>query len=299
MELRALQQFIHLAESLHFGQTSEALHVSPSTLSRTIQRLEQEAKIILFERDNRSVTLTEAGKAYLLFARNTLDGWQDFKQQTQSDSNALSGQLKLFCSVTASYSHLPPILDKLHQAHPSIDIKLETGDASLAIQKVINSEVDVALSAKPNHLPTNIAFSSFDQIPISLIGPNFDCAVGMELNKAKPDWQSLPFILAEGGLTRQRAEQWFRALHIKPNVYATVSGHEAIVSMVALGLGIGLAPDIVIANSPVRERIQRLEAGLDITPFELGVCARNKHLLNPLVKAFWQQATNDNEPSPS
>ena len=61
MDLRNLELFLHLADSLHFGKSADAMAVSPSTLSRAIQRLEQEVGCPLFERDNRSVTLTAAG----------------------------------------------------------------------------------------------------------------------------------------------------------------------------------------------------------------------------------------------
>ena len=42
MDLRDLKTFLHLAESRHFGRSARAMHVSPSTLSRQIQRLEEE-----------------------------------------------------------------------------------------------------------------------------------------------------------------------------------------------------------------------------------------------------------------
>ena len=58
MDLRDLKLFLHLAESCHFGRTARAMHVSPSTLSRQIQRLEEDVGHALFLRDNRTVTLT-------------------------------------------------------------------------------------------------------------------------------------------------------------------------------------------------------------------------------------------------
>ena len=62
MDLRDLKTFLHLAESRHFGRSARAMHVSPSTLSRQIQRLEEDLGQPLFVRDNRTVTLTEAGE---------------------------------------------------------------------------------------------------------------------------------------------------------------------------------------------------------------------------------------------
>jgi LysR family positive regulator for ilvC len=57
MDFRSLQLFKHLATTLHFGDTASAMYVSPSTLSRVIQRLEEECGCELFARDNRSVAL--------------------------------------------------------------------------------------------------------------------------------------------------------------------------------------------------------------------------------------------------
>ncbi|MEQ4583852.1 MAG: LysR family transcriptional regulator, partial [Pantoea agglomerans] len=50
MDLRDLKLFLHLAESCHFGRTARAMHVSPSTLSRQIQRLEEDVGHALFLR---------------------------------------------------------------------------------------------------------------------------------------------------------------------------------------------------------------------------------------------------------
>lgn len=72
MDLRALKLFLHLTESCHFGRTARAMHVSPSTLSRQIQRLEDNVGHLLFLRDNRTVTLTEAGKHLRKFAQQIL-----------------------------------------------------------------------------------------------------------------------------------------------------------------------------------------------------------------------------------
>ncbi|WP_143871503.1 HTH-type transcriptional activator IlvY [Catenovulum sediminis] len=290
MELKSLKCFIHLAETLHFAKTAEAMHTSAPTLSRQIKKLEEEAGCVLLERDNRSVALTEAGFQFLSFARQTLDNWQQFQKHTQKSVHELKGQLKVFCSVTACYSHIPPILARLNQKHPNIEILLETGAASLAMNKIIQGEVDIALSARPDNMPNNIAFHSIDRISMSLIGPAIECDVQQKLTVEQPDWQAIPFIIADSGFTRTRSDKWFRAHHIKPNIYARVAGHEAIVSMVALGCGIGLAPDIVIQNSPVRDKVTTIDAGADIEPFELGVCCLQKHLVEPLVAAFWQEA---------
>ena len=61
MDFKSMKMFVHLTQTLHFGKTAEANHVSTSTLSRVVQRLEDEVGCSLLHRDNRSVVLTEAG----------------------------------------------------------------------------------------------------------------------------------------------------------------------------------------------------------------------------------------------
>jgi len=74
MDVRQLRQFVHLAEALHFGRASAAANVSPSALSRSIRQFEAEVGAVLFDRDNRSVTLTRQGVAFLAWTRDVLAG---------------------------------------------------------------------------------------------------------------------------------------------------------------------------------------------------------------------------------
>jgi len=290
MDLRDLKLFLHLAESRHFGRSARAMHVSPSTLSRQIQRLEEDLGQALFLRDNRTVTLTDAGERLRQFAQHTLLQYQQLRHAIGQNGPSLSGELRLFCSVTAAYSHLPPILDRFRAEHPLVEIKLTTGDAADAVEKVQSNEADLAIAGRPETLPTSIDFTPLGYIPLVLIAPALSCPVRSQATQEDPDWSQIPFILPEQGPARRRIDLWFRRHRIaNPLIYATVSGHEAIVSMVALGCGIALLPDVVLENSPepVRNRVLVLENVESVSPFELGVCVQKKRLNEPLIDAFW------------
>ena len=116
---------------MHFGRTAAAYHISPSTLSRSIQRLEQELGSQLLIRDNRSVLLTGEGKKLLAYADQQLAQYETLKQSLNQSQKELSGSLNIYCSVTASYSYLPALLEKFRRTHPNIDINLDTGDAAM------------------------------------------------------------------------------------------------------------------------------------------------------------------------
>ncbi len=292
MDLRDLKVFLHLAESCHFGHSARAMHVSPSTLSRQIQRLEEDIGQPLFLRDNRTVTLTEAGEQLRQFARQTLLQYQQMCQHLNQHNPSLSGELKLFCSVTAAYSHLPPVLDRFRAAHPLVEIKLTTGDAADALTKVQSGAADLAIAGRPESLPASIAFHPQGLIPLVMIAPALPCTVRSQATEPQPDWTKIPFIIPDQGPARRRIDLWFRQRRLaNPQIYATVSGHEAIVPMVALGCGIALLPDVVLENSPepVRNRILVLENVERVAPLELGICVQKKRLSEPLIDAFWNQ----------
>lgn len=283
MDSRLLRQFLNLAEALHFGKASEASHVSPSALSRSIQQLEAEVGAPLFIRDKRSVALTHEGRLFLPYAREALTEWDAIRNTLMAEADELHGEVSMYCSVTASYSFLFEILSAFRRDHPHIEIKLHTGDPELAITRVLTGEEDIAIGARPEVLPNGLAFRPITTSPLVFIAGK---------DHPLPDsrnWAATPMILSESGLARSRVDAWFRARGVQPSIYAQVAGNEAIVSMVSLGFGIGVVPRIVLDNSPLVDNIRILDIRPKLKAYEVGLFALNKKLKNPVIKAFWSQ----------
>lgn len=291
MNTRVLQQFVHLADSLHFGRASETSHISPSALSRSIQQLETEVGVMLFERDNRTVSLTRAGELFLTYARDSLTQWDVIRNALMAGADELHGQISMYCSVTASYSFLFDILSEFRRDHPRIEIKLHTGDPELAIAHVLSGAEDIAIGARPDPLPNGLAFKPIAISPLVFIAAR-DHREAERLARGSPDpgqWTQMPMILSESGLARRRVDAWFRALGIAPAIYAQVAGNEAIVSMVSLGFGIGVVPRIVLDNSPLVEKIRVLKVRPELKAYDVGLFTLQKKLKSPLIEAFWSQ----------
>lgn len=289
MDLRNLELFLHLAESLHFARTADAMAVSPSTLSRAIQRLEQEVGCPLLERDNRTAALTPAGMRLKEFAQHLLEEWQKLRMELKHADEPLQGRLKVYCSVTASYFLLPDILGNVQSRYPQLEIKLETGDPAQALEKVLSDEADMAIAARPDALPAKLHFTSLRKVPLVFIAPR-NPAPASRWWQEELDWSQVPMILSSHGVARKRADQWFRNRGISPNIYAEVAGNEAIVSMVALGFGVGQVPEAVLDHSPMRDKVRILEVRPAMKPFDVGLCLQKRRLDEPLIHAFLELA---------
>ncbi|MEM6770790.1 MAG: LysR family transcriptional regulator, partial [Bacteroidota bacterium] len=94
MELRQLRYFVVLAEELHFGRAAERLFITQPGLSRQIKQLEEELGIILLERNNRRVALTEAGGYFHGRCQQLLGELQDSVANTQQVATGMRGKLR-------------------------------------------------------------------------------------------------------------------------------------------------------------------------------------------------------------
>lgn len=294
MDIRALSVFLSVADTLSFSRSSELLHISVSAVSRTVQRLEDELGQPLLERDNRSVRLTGAGREFREYARHSVAEWQQLRRKLGNDDE-LAGEVSLYCSVTATYSVLAPILEAFRASHPAVEIKMHTGDQADGIDRILQGRDDVAVSGRPSQMPRRMEFLPLLESPLQFCIPAADCTVrDMVLAAVREngeiDWSGIPFIVPERGITKEMLDAWFREQGIRPRIYAQVAGHEAIVAMVSLGLGVGIAPQLVIEASGMAPRISQVSVPQGLPALTVGLCSLGQRLASPLLKSFWDVA---------
>lgn len=286
MDIRTLKLFHHLAGSLHFSRTSQACNISPSALTRVIQRLEADVGKQLLIRGNRCVELTYAGQVFKKYAEDILGRFERLQGELSKDA-ILSGQLSLYCSVTAAYSILPRFIPRYRAMHPGVQIRLETGDPAQAMDRLMNRDADAVIAALPETPGVQISFLNMAVSPLVFIGAKHYPDVLVTDGKGKPDWKKFPLILADKGLSRERIDKWFVENAVVPQIYSQVTGHEAIIALVNLGFGIGLVPRLVLEKSPLYRDIVALDNMPELPPYEIALCTRNANLSNPRVRALW------------
>lgn len=287
MDIQSLRVFLVLCQHLHFGKTSAEVHMSPSSVSRLVQRLEEAVGHKLLQRDNRTVLLTSQGEAFREYALDAVATWDEMQRNMQASSERLVGSLRLFASVTASISILPDVLSRFRQDYPEIHIQLETGYAIDAMQRLAEG-CDVVVAGLSLGEEANLIKNIVTSTPIVAVAtPELAGQLKPGREPDSNEWASMPLVLPGFGQVRASVDDWLQGSGIKPNIYSEVDGHEAILSLVALGCGVGFVPRLVLESSSLRGRVVAID-DLTLGEFHVGFCTRPKQIQNSaIIRAFW------------
>lgn len=282
--------FLHLAESLHFARSAKALHMSASALTRSIQRLEQELGQPLFLRTKRSVALTRAGELFREHARAQLGAHARLLEALAAETLAPTGELRIACTVTACHSILPKLLAKCRQRYSGIHLQLSTSDAARCMQSLEDGEVDLAVVPEPDLPAGELRFVRLAHTELSFIAPAGADELAQRARLGGSHWNGLPVILPRRGLERERIDAWLEPHGARPEIYAEVDGNEAILAMVALGCGVGVVPELVRKDSPLRGRIQDIDVRRPPRGYHVSLCAKSQTLARRTAAALWELA---------
>ena len=151
--LASLIQALAVAEYLSFYRAAQALGTSQSSVSARIRALEEELRILLFERNTRGVRLTEAGR---LFVERVSAGVDQLDHAVKTAGMAASGEcgrLRIGIHALIPRSFLAELIVQYREDHPGIDVEIVEGTAREAVMQLRADRLDVAFVAGAPELP--------------------------------------------------------------------------------------------------------------------------------------------------
>jgi LysR family positive regulator for ilvC len=276
----SLRLFITLAEQLHFRKTSAKHHMTTSALTRAIQRLEETLKVTLFERNNRSVKLTDSGTRFYTFARQSVAEYEQLQIDLHTKNpTQLKGAINIYSTVTAAYSILPDLIKRFRKKYPLVMTYLETGVAKGGYSRLSRGETDFSIGIiTPEHHP-DVLFQKILETPLVFILPK---------NSPKKGLKDFPLIFPEQGELATIITRYLHEQKLAINVHSYVEGHEAILAMVAAGLGAAILPKIVIDTSHLNHDVICIPLKAKLPSMEIGLFVKKSSLDSPVKRAFWE-----------
>lgn len=292
MDLYALKCFVNLAESLHFGKAGELSNLSPSALSRAIRRIEDEVGKPLFIRDNRSVSLTRAGELFVIYARDAIHAYRALQETLDAETEDIRGEVVIAASLSGGYSVLPEILKSFRTSFPGVNVVVRLQEEQNALSAVDSGAADAAVvMALPDFVSRGVLLAHLGESPLVFIAPKMDCEVRDRAAAADANWEEIPMVVTESDLSRRRTEAWFRGRGLRPKIYSQVDMYEEVIALVSLGCGVGVVPERLLKRSAVPPEVQILDLRPKLVGFNVGLATLKRRLQHPVVRAFWQAAT--------
>lgn len=244
MDTQSLRAFLAVTEQQSFSLAAEHLHLTQSAVSKRIQQLESQLNTSLFDRHNRTVSLTEAGHALLPRARQILDLVADTELQLMNLDGEVSGILSLATSHHIGLHRLPPVLREFTSRYPAAQLNLSFMGSERAYQAVNLRQVELALTTLEtgNGNPPDIHVMPLwqdDMVCVCAPGHPLAAVPTLTLN----DLAAVPAILPEPDtITFQLIERVFRQQGLMLNAPMPTNYLETIKMMVSVGIGWSLLP---------------------------------------------------------
>ncbi|MEV7990626.1 LysR substrate-binding domain-containing protein [Streptomyces sp. NPDC086077] len=283
VEFRHLRYFVAVAEELHFGRAAQRLHIAQPALSQQIRQLERIIGVELFRRTSRSVQLTEAGATFQQRARDLLSRLSADLDEAGRVGRGEAGRLHVAFSTSAA-AIVSEHLREFCRLRPNVQVTPHDGLTADVLAALERGTADVAIVRDAEER---------DDIDLSLLASERLVAVVPAEHPAAGRDHVDPRTLASDPLVlfpRSAAAHAFdlytqplRSSGIDVHVAQECSSWYTIISFVAAGLGVSVAPYSVTRLLPPGAR--RLELAGTPVPSRIQIATRRGDD-RPLLRAF-------------
>jgi DNA-binding transcriptional LysR family regulator len=149
VELRQLEHFVAVAEDGSFTKAARRLSYVQSALSVSVQALERELGVRLFDRTTHRVSLTAAGESLLPAARRTLAAAEETRDVAAGVRGVLRGRLRVGIMQAFAFARLHEAFGHFHRQHPDVQIQMRgaIGGASAMLEELRQGALDIAFVA--------------------------------------------------------------------------------------------------------------------------------------------------------
>jgi LysR family hydrogen peroxide-inducible transcriptional activator len=156
MELNQIKYFVALAQTLHFTRAADLCNVSQPALTRAIQKLEEELGGPLFHRERALTQLTELGQTMLPSRERALNATREAKAQAEAFRRRENSPLRIGLEFSVPAAVLTPVMTSLRGRNTEIELTLRSGSQADLCERILNSEIDLALMVDGPELPERL-----------------------------------------------------------------------------------------------------------------------------------------------
>lgn len=308
MNFKQLEAFLKVADLQSFTKAAKQLYMSQPAISFQIKALEDDLQVVLFQRGDKKISLTEAGRLLYPEASQMLRHYHKLKAGLEDLKELKTGHMVVGASTIPGEYILPLFIGGFHKEYPGIKINLRVAGSGDVARWVRDKEIDIGITGTP------VVGDDIDCQPwvadrlVAIVSSNFGCFSSNGRNSLQndcspnetrevieigiEDFLKLPLLLREPGSGTRKtfefklAEKGFVLEQCQ--VIMELGSTRAVITAVQAGLGVsvvsGYAAREALELGKVKEVVIK---GLDPTRFLYVV----RH--NDMVGAFAAEAFNN------
>ncbi len=262
MHIKQLEAFLLIARLKNFTKAAAQLDMSQPAVSFQIKSLEEELGISLFERTDKKVVLTEAGRLLYPIATQMIRQYNKIKAGIDDLREVKAGHLMLGATPVAGEWLLPMIIGGFREQYPAVSVSLRVGDSAQVVQWLKDREVEMGITGYP------VKAEGVDCEPwvtdhMVVITPPWHPIKGKEMPPAALTNESI-VVRETGSGSRQALEEQFLKHNVTLDQFASLlelGSTQALINAVRLGLGIS-----VVSRWAAAELLERGSLGEVVVP---------------------------------
>lgn len=293
VELAQLEAFLQVAQHRSFSRAAEALFLTQPSVTARIQSLEREIGERLFERTGRSVTLTDAGHAFMPHAQRALTAVQEGTDAIEAVRHGDIGSIRIGASDTIATYVLPGILKQFRETRPRVHVHLTTGQTEGIVEKLLAGETHVAVSRLTQHPEVESLHLYNDDLAL-VCSPSHPFASRGRVTIAEAGKE--PFLFFERSSSyHSLVYSMFLRVGVVPESVMELDSMETTKHMVEAGLGIAILPVVSVDREITAGQLTRVEIRDMEQPAqrEVGVHVVRNRLLAPPIRDFLRLLTGE------
>jgi DNA-binding transcriptional LysR family regulator len=292
MPIRYMKIFIRVYQMESVTKAAESLNMAQPAVTRIIQEIEKHYGIQLFERYNKHLYVTEAGRKFYMQALHIVDAYDAMEASLLHWEWA--GVLRIGASITIGNYLLPKFIRHFQKENPELQIEVNVSSGGILQKKLQDGELDMAL-IEGNVQDDTLYAEPFQRDELVLIVPN-----GHPLSEKKKvqlkDIQNYPLLMREkGSMGRDFLDSYFEVndMSIRP-VWESTST-QALIRAVICELGISILPGQLVEEWVQRKEITQVEiSDADFSRQNYIVWHRKKRVTESMQKFIDLCKANDN-----
>jgi len=248
MEIRHLRYFLTLAKELSFTKASEKLFIAQPPLSRQIKELELELGTPLFNRNNKKVVLTEAGKFYQKEISQLLQTLDRINQKTQKMGQHISGEFRIAYISSTFSGDITELVKFLSFKYPFVNFRLYEVPTVEQVIGLEQGKIDLGIIRAPLHshqIETSLWFR--DSYSLVFNRANVNIKSEKEIEKLKEE----TFVF----FNKEYAPFYYDSLieicakyGFAPKIVHESNNISSIIQLVKNGLGISIVPSNIVKS---------------------------------------------------